>query len=838
MFLFGKADLEYGDIKVNSHVMENNFDSKVLKAYGGKDTSGKTFDSPVFYENNDTYEAKEIIYNFDTKKGMITKVITEAGTPDGIMHGDSTLKDEHNNVYIKTGRFTTCNLEHPHYYIETYRSKYTPKGTTIAQKAYFVIGDVPTPLFLPFFMFSSQSGRSSGFIVPQWGERNSRGFFLENGGYYWAVNDYIGSKFTGSIYTRGDWIVTNATNYKKKYRYSGNTSLQIRNQVENLGLYNEYDAYQYKVTWTHTPQAYNGKSFRANVNYVTNDFTRTNVAFTANTISNLNLRYATTFTSNINYNFPLKHTPYKVGMAVSLRQNILTGIGNMSAPQLNLTTNNIKPFKSVKGKRNALKDFIKTIGFNHTVDFSNQLTNTPTSSSGFSEFEVANFVSNTDTLDFVPSNFLTFWNNGKLKLTHTVPVSASMKIGSFQLNPIFNYVDRWYFEKYDYEYLSGDSVRVDTVNGFQRTGEWNTSVNLRTTLYGTYGIKAKNRNFIFRHVMQPSIGFSYNPDYSDGRAFVDVQNSDTTFAENISIFHGSASGVQSTTLSKSITFSLSNTLEMKFRDLSKDASSPDAYKKVKILDNLSLSGNYNLAADSLKLSNISLSARTTIGQGLLSLSSTSTINPYAYNNPDDSLNSATDQYRINKLAITEGQGIGFQNFRINASLKLDSETFKKKEASKQAPKAVVPNSDFYTTSDNLSDSLEVEDKKEKNAFKYDNEDLYVPFELPWSLSVNYYVNYSKVGFLDKVKTEGLDFNAKFDLTSKWSCNFRASYDFDTKQLLRPSIVITRDLHCWVMNFDWVPSGPYQSYNFQIGIKAAILNDMKIRKTNQFSAFRN
>ena len=375
---------------------------------------------------------------------------------------------------------------------------------------------------------------------------------------------------------------------------------------------------------------------------------------------------------------------------------------------------------------------------------------------------------------------------------------------------IINYLDRWHFEKYRFSY--NDGVFVDTTNGFFRTGEWNASASLTTTVYGTYQFDGKRKTAI-RHTMLPSVGFNINPDFSNGKAFVNVQNTDSTIVENISVFNGSASGSQSTTKSASMTFSLNNTLEMKYKK-QRDNGTDDEYEKIKLLENLSASGSYNMVADSLKLSNISLNARTSIKQGLLGISATGTIQPYAYQIPEGDT-TYTNQFRINKSAISQGQGLGLESLTLNASLRLTPEIFKRKE-------------------DRKSDSLQTRKKESRPS----NKNEYVPFDVPWSLNINYRINKREIGFLDPVKTKNLSFNATLKPTEKWDISLRASYDFDSKQILNPAIAITRDLHCWMMRFDWVPTGQFQFYRLEIGVKAAMLRDLKIRKTNQFSAFTN
>jgi len=812
IYQYQKSEVTYGDINITSHKMENDFSNKTLKAMPGIDTSGKYYDEPVFKEGERTYNATIMTYYFDDKTATVNQVVTHEN--EGVLHGDSVLMDQKNNMFVKAGKYTTCNLEHPHYYFQLNKTKYTSKGTTVTDRINLVIGDVPTPLIFPFFILPKQGERSSGVIFPSWGERNGRGFFLENGGYYWAVNDYIGAKFQGSIYSLGDWIVRNDISYKKKYRYSGSTQIQLRNQRSNLGEYNEQISNEFQFVWRHTPQAYGGKSLSANINYVTNDFTRSNIALADNTISNLDLNFSTNFRSSINYNFPLRHTPYNGGFALNLSQDIVSGFADMTAPQFNLSSTRIYPFKKKKtGPKSSFTKFIETIGFTHRMNFNNKITNRPQTSDGFSQFDVANFTAQTDTLEFIPSNFPDFFKRGSYGLTHTIPISASAKIGNFQFNPSFNYVDRWHFEKYGFRYSGNDSVFVDTTHGFFRTGEWNASASLTTNIYGMYQFKGKRKTAI-RHTLLPSVGFSINPDFSNGKAFVNVQDTDTTIVENVSVFNGSASGSQSTTKSASMTFSLNNTLEMKYKKQKNDGTSDNEYEKIKLLENLSASGSYNMAADSLKLSNINLNARTSIKQGLLGISATGTIQPYAYEIPEGDT-TFNNQFRVNKLAISEGQGIGLQSVTLNANIRLSPEMFKSKE-------------------DRKSDSLQTRKKENKTS----NKNEYVPFNVPWSLNLNYSINSRKTGFLDPVKTKNLSFNATLQPTEKWDISLRASYDFDSKQILNPAIAITRDLHCWIMRFDWVPTGQFQFYRLEIGVKAAMLRDLRIRKTNRFSAFTN
>ncbi|MFK7899245.1 MAG: putative LPS assembly protein LptD [Cyclobacteriaceae bacterium] len=831
--MYRKSEVIYGDIELNSHNMVNNLQTKVLNASGGKDTTGKDFDTPVFKENEDTYEAYEMSYNFNTKKGLISSVITTQG--DGFLQGDSTLKDDKNNMFIKDAIYTTCNLAHPHYYFDFNKTKVTNKKTTITDRFHLVIGDIPTPLILPFAILPRKQGRSSGILFPSYGERNGRGFFLENGGYYWAVNDYIGSEFKGSIYSLGDWILRNETVYKNRYKFDGSVQFQLRNQKSSIGNFNESTSSEFQFQWNHRPKSYGGKSFTANVNYVTNDFTRSNIALANNSISNLNLNYAASFRSSINYSFPVKRTPYNGGVAVNLNQNVTTGIANMTAPQINLRTTRIYPFKRKKsGPKNAFKKFAESIGFTHALNFRNQITNAPTTSiPNFGPRDVlsaTNFTAETDTLEFTPNNFPEFFKDGRYGLTHTIPISASLKLGAFQLNPNFTYTDRWYFEKYSYNYLGNNEVEIDTINGFSRAGEWSTNANLTTTIYGMFQFKGK-RAAAIRHSIYPSVGFSYRPDFSEGKAYREIIDTNGN-AQTISIYNGAIIGSPSTGKTGSITFGLRNIVEMKYKTkegMKNSKNDKDAYKKLKLLENLSARSSYNLLADSFNLANVNLNARTSIMNGLLSTSTTGTLNPYSYKETDSE--ESEDQVRINKLAISNGQGLGFlENLSLNLSLNLSPKTFKVKK--KDEPELEEGEEAFLTEE-------EKERRREDSLFNskddpvYDDPNQYVPFSLPWTLGLSYFTRFTKVGFSESVKTEGLTIRASLQPTPKWDVSFGASFDFETKQLLRPNITLTRDLHCWVLRLESVPTGQFSFYRLEIGLRASMLKDLKMRKTNRF-----
>ncbi len=811
MYLEGKAEVIYGNKKLEAEIIEISYDKSLVKAYGKQDSTGQWGGLPVFTEESVVYNAEEITYNYKTEKGIIKGIVTEQG--DGLVRSETVKKTPDDVLFMKNNIYTTCDNTEPHYGIRSKKIKTAVNKYVISGPANLEINGVPLPLGLPFGLFPASNKRTSGIIVPQYGESADRGFFLRNGGFYWAVNDYVGLKFIGEIYSLGGWGGTFDANYKKRYAYNGNLNLSLRNVVrENNDLTKDITT-DYWLRWSHSPQTKKSSRFSANVNAGTSTYNRNNS-------TNLDNYLSATFNSNISYNKTFQGTPFSFSANLRHNQNTLTNIVTLN-PEANLTMSRVNPFQK---KGSSGKGLLKQLNFSYTFNSKGEVTNAPKSSGRFPfsniyQPDTQDTDSEPDTLDFFrefPQVLKNFTYGG----VHRIPISSSATILKFlSFSPSINYTEYWYPYKYDFTWLEEENaVKVDTISTLGRAYNFSASAGLSTTLYGMYAFK---NGTVIRHMMRPNISASFTPDFSDPlfNLFQEVQVDSTGTTRKVSRVHGGNMGGPSTNKSASLSFSLNNQLEMKVKD-KKDST--QQMKKITILDNFNFSSGYNFVADSINLSDISISARTKLFNKL-TLNFSSALDPYHYEitGRDPETNKVTSQYRSRFYAWQKGNGIGqLKQARVAASIQLKPPSSKSKN-SKPSLKEEVDDENLTEIEQQVLEDIA------------NNPNLYVDFSIPWSLSLNYNINYTKTGFLDSKVVQTLTFNGDFSLTPKWKISYRSGYDFEKKELSMTTISIHRDLHCWQMNLTWVPFGPRQSYTFEIGVKSSLLQDLKINKRNSW-----
>ncbi|NOY49652.1 MAG: LPS-assembly protein LptD [Chlorobi bacterium] len=786
VYMYGEAVINYQDITLKAAYIEIDFNTNEVYARGITDSTGKKTGLPEFTEGGQTFKAREMTYNFDTKKGIITKVITEDDA--GFLHGQKVKKLDDNSINVFRGEYTTCNNEeHPHFAFKFKKAKVIPDSKIITGPAYMEIEGMPTPLGVPFGYFPNKMGRKSGILIPTYGESANRGFYLEDGGYYWGINEYMDLQVTGDIYSHGSWAVKPKLRYKKRYKFSGSFDAGYAiNVVGTNGAPDFSKSTDFRIRWTHRqdPKARPRSTFTANVNIVSSNFIKYNVV-------NVNDYLSNEFQSSVAYqtNWAGK---YFLTVNASHRQNTKTNAVEVNLPELTFAVNRFYPLKREGGKKRFYEDL--SISYN---------------------MNAKNTISTVDSMLFSAS---TIKNNMQNGMIHKMPISLPVKVLKyFNLSTSFNFTDRMYSQSVR-KYWSGDTlfrdkdtlvgyVKTDTVQGFRNSVDFSFSSTMTTKIYGMLKFK-KGPLRAIRHVFTPSFGFSYTPDFGAANwgyydTYADTLGNDVIYSQFDGSLYGSPPGQKS----GRINFSFANNLEIKVRSR-KDTVT--GMKKIALIDNLTLSGSYDLAKDSMNMSFLTVQGRTRLWKNMNLLYS-SKWDPYALNADGD--RTADYEWDINKRILR------FDNTSWNLSfnLKFGDKDFKKKKKKE----------DKNATEDEID---------EINA----NPGNYVDWNIPWSLNLAYNFTYTNnLTYIDYIKqpektiVQTLSFNGQINITPKWKFTMRSGWDFTNNQLSYTSINLYRDLHCWEMRFSWIPIGARQSWNFSINVKASILQDLKLNKKKDF-----
>ncbi|TXB66670.1 LPS-assembly protein LptD [Vicingus serpentipes] len=772
VFLFGESEIYYEDIELKAEEIESDLDSNVVTARGKQDSTGKYFGEPIFKQATKEFNAHEIKYNFNTKKGLITDVKTQEG--GGYIHGNKIYKNPDNILYIKNGKYTTCNLAEPHYHFGATKLKVIPNDKIITGPADLFIENAPTPFAIPFGFFPNSNKQRSGIVIPEPGESAQYGFFMLNGGYYLYVNEHLDAQLTGDFYSKGSWGAKFNSNYKDRYHFNGNVNLSysvFKNSEKEFPDFSERKDFFFRWRHNQDPKARPNSVFSANVNF------GTTTNFTNNFNSTSNDYLSSTANSSISYTKRFGNSPFTLNLNASHSQNNLTKLITVRLPDIALNMARIYPLK----RKNTVgsQRFYEKIGFGYAMSARNEVT-------------ALDSLFNINEPQYLTEKF----KNG---MRHNIPINTSLKVFKyFSLTPSFNYSEIWYLKTINKNWSdTSNSVYTDTINGFARGNSYNMSANLTTKVFGMYSFKSKNIKAL-RHVITPSVGLSYVPENNSGlRSYTDSSN--TTY--DYSIFQDGIYGTSNTVEAGLLNFGLLQNFEMKVRNR-KDTINP--ISKITLIDNLGLTTNYNMLADSFNWSNISLTARTSIFKKI-NLNFNSTIDPYALD---------TNGTRVNKSHYSQEGGLGrLTNANLAASFSLRSKTSHKKEKE----------SKFAT--------------EEELAYINSNLDDYIDFDIPWTLNIGYNVNYSKPQFEDSKRViQTLNFSGDVSLTKKWKVGFSSGYDFQNHKYTYTTINIYRDLHCWEMSMQWVPIGFRQSYTFTIKVKSSILQDLKLTRRNIPSVF--
>jgi len=808
VYLYQDAVVKYEDIELTAWFIELDLKRNEAYACGTKDSLNKEIGLPVYKDKKGEYTMRTMKYNFETKKAIIEHVVTEQG--EGFIVSDIAKKSAKNEFCLKGGMYTTCdNHDHPHFGLQMTKAKVIPGKKIVTGPAYLIFEDVPFYFIgLPFAFVPSTSKYSSGFLMPSYGEESERGFFLKNGGYYFAINDYFDFQVTGDIYTNGSWGLHSGSTYRNKYKFGGNFKLDyITNVTSEKDLPDYAQSRDFSIMWSHRQdtKANPYSTFSASVNYSSSAYDRRNV----NSVIDPQTLATSTKSSSITFSKKWPSSPFNFSANLNGSQNTRDTTVTFNIPELTFTMSRLYPFKS-KNKVGSDETWYEKISLSYTGNLKNSIQN-------YKEYNLSK------------ANFSTDWQNG---IKHTIPISMNLKfLKYFTSSPTFNYTERWYFKAIykTYDKHKKAVVNADTTTGFYRVFDYNYSIGTQTKLYTFFEPNSKvfgDKIKTIRHVMTPSVSMGFTPDFSQSKYgyYENLEYYDYNTEEKVKTKYSKyATGIYGSpgsSKSGSMSFQLGNMLDMKVKSLEDSTG----FKKVTILESLSMSSSYNFLADSMNWSNVSMTGRTKVFKTDLSFGAT--FDPYGM-----ALNASNTPVRVNEYNFhltSANLGFGFQ---------LNNDSFKKKD-----------DKDKSEQSDNQEDeSQEMSDETEperKNQSGSSNENLemgddgYAKFKIPWSFNIdlNSYVvqgsnfNTSKNLYNKKV-TATVNFSGSLSPTPKWSISFSSGFDLQEGGLTHTNFNIRRNLHCWSMSMNLVPIGPYKSYYFVISANSSMLKDLKYEKRN-------
>lgn len=787
VFIYNQGDVKYTDKTLTADFMKIDMATKEIYAYGKPDSvDGKIVAThPIFKDGGSEYKMDTITYNIDSKKALIMGVATQEG--DGFLVGDRIKKLEDNTINIQSGKYTTCDhTDCPHFYMQMTRAKVIPNKKIITGPAYLVMEEVPIYfLGIPEGFFPISNGAKSGLLMPTFGEDGQRGFYIRGLGYYFILSKHIDLAVTGGIYTLGSWELAASSRYAKRYKFNGNFSFDYSAiKTGDKGEPDYIEQNNFKFMWTHQQdaKANPGSTFSASVNVSSSGYSK----YSATSLNDI---LATQTNSSISWSKNWAGTPFSLSMNMALSQNSQTKTYSMTFPNVVFNVARVFPFKRKEAV--GKQKWYEKISFTYTGKLTNSL------SAG-------------DSTLFTMQT-LKDMKNG---IEHSIPVSGQFTILKYiNFTPSFNYNEWWYFKRQFQEWNpeTNKVEKLDPEYGFYRLYNYNLSGSLNTTFYGMWEIKNKKSKVkAFRHTITPAVGFTYSPDFSNQKfGFYKTVQADSLGGYTVySPYSDNAYGVPGSGASASLTFSLKQSLEMKVAS-KRDSS---GVKKVKLIDEISLSGAYNFLADSMGLSNLSFSLRATITSNF-GLNLSATLDPYR----------VTPQgVRYNKLCFPRIVSTGW-SFGYTFKSRQDKSRPATNDINSIPPEYFNPFSDPYGT-------MDPQLRRQYMA------QTYYDFSIPWNLGFNYvisygisYTNNGTTGYRQNV-TQSLGVNASVNLTPKTGISVTSGFDIQNMKLTTTSISITRDLHCWQMSFVWIPFGTHKSWSFNIGVKASSLADLKYDKS--------
>jgi len=800
VYLYGDANIKYGTIDLTAGLIEVNLGTKEIFAKGLTDSTGNVIGKPHFKEGTEEFDCSSLRYNFETEKGFVENVVT--AQQDGKVHGAKAKMVSKDVFCMVDGKYSTCDADHPHFYLHITKGKIIGKKAIIAGLSYMVLEDFPIYFpFLPYgFIPTNKTTYTSGVIIPSYGAPTSgaladRGYYLKDGGFYWAASDYFDIKLTGEIYSKGSWGLNAETRYKLRYKYTGTFGFSYRNVITGEKGINLKSDPSFSVRWSHSQDTKSNpsSSFSASIDFSTS-------GYSANHEYDNSERYLqNSKSSRVSFRKNFLNTPLSMTANMSISQNTKDSTLSVSFPDMTINMRSIQPFKRKKrvGPKRVWEDF----QFSYSASIRNSISTKESA---------------------ILTTPLSQWKKG---IDHNIPISLfSFKLLNYiNVTPSISYKERWFFDYIEKYWVDGyevndretgmpkwvkGHVETERKDGFKRNYEYSGGIGATTTLYGMY--QMKNQNALInavRHKVDLSLNFNYHPDFGDPRyRFYDMVQIDSLGTmQQYNKFQGGMFSSTSAGESGAIGFSMSNNIEMKMRNLN-DSTAKEKFKKVAIFDNIGFAGSYNLAADSMRLSTIGLNASTKIAGTVLNI--TGSLDPYMLDNKGKRTsqymwNNANGLAKLGRITnLSTGFGFNFSSDKIGK---------KRKEKEKA------------TSAENEKKSNIEKVEKPENA-------RYAKFSMPWRVNFNYRIGYINYDGKPKID-QSLSFSGNIDITEKWKANLTSGFDFKSLQITHTQISITRNLHCWSMSFNFVPISRTPNYSFTLSANASMLKDLKINKTN-------
>lgn len=765
VYLYGNAKLLYEDMDLRADYMVIDFGKKTLSAKGTYDSLGNVKGRPKFKTKNQEVVTDSVLYSFEQKRGRLRGVVMQEG--EGFIHMDKVYRNEAGHIFSNAGRYTTCSHEHPHFYIKARKLKLVPNDKIVFGPSNLYIEDVPTPLILPFGIFPTKDGRKSGIIFPEIGTEVVRGANVRNLGYYFGINDNMDFLLSGDFFFRGSWALRAKSRYVKKYKHNGNIEISYGRTIIGEKEDETYEVSpDFRVYWRHNQDSKKrpGTTFNANIDVQSSNYNRYQTTETQTILQN-------ELSSSINYGKVFGKGKYNLNVNAGHRQNTATRDITVTFPSVNFGVARFNPF--ARKESLGTKKWYEKIGVSYNTSYENK-------------------VSTLDTILFQGRA----WDEFQMGMSHSIPVSTTIKAGYFTLAPSFNYNEYWYIETLNRSYDNVNDTIIDNdVQGFDRAYSYNMGMNINTRIFGMYEFRKSKKLVALRQVITPTVGFTYRPDFSDQKyGFYDRY--ETNILDSFgyySRFEGAIKGGPSSGESGSLNFGINNNFELKTKHSSDTGVS---YKYIKVLENLSASGSYNFLADSLKLSDIAINARTTLFKKL-NISGRLNYDPYAR----DTFGRNINQFEWDKngriARLTDAQIL------FNVSLSPDDFKKGKKESKYYRP---LPYYYYYNVN-------------------------FVDFNVPWTVNFDY-----NLQFLPEAENQleqTLGFNGDIKLTENWKIGYTSGYSIDKKQWALTKFDIHRSLHCWQFSFSWIPTGFYQSFTFSIQPKSTQLQALKLNKRKSY-----
>ena len=813
-YLYGQSNVKYQNMDLKSEQIHMNMDSSLVYSTGVADSLGKLTGTPVFQIGSDTYENDTMSFNFKSKKGLIKNVYTQQ--EDGFLFSEVSKRMDSGDAYLSKGRYTTCDADHPDFDIAISRAKLRPGKDVVFGPAYLVVCDVPLPLAIPYGFFPFTKSYSSGFIMPTYGDENDRGFYLRDGGYYFAISDKIDLKLLGEIYTKGSWGISAATNYRKRYKYNGSFYFGYQDtRTGDKGMPDYQRQESFKLQWSHRqdPKSNPYSTLSASVNFASSSYERNNLT----SMYNPQAMTQSTRTSSVSWSTTFSSIGLSLSSTMNLSQNMRDTTISMTLPDLNISISRFYPFK--RKKMAGKERWYEKISMSYTGHFSNSIT--------------------TKEDKLFKSNLVKDWRNG---MQHQIPISGSFTLFDYlNINPSFNFTDRMYTSKIMRTWDEGAQKEMaDTIYGLHNVYNWNLSISASTKLYGFWIPSRKifgDKIDRIRHVITPQISFSFAPDFGDSRYGYYETYQKTDAQGNVSLvqyspYQNALYGVPGRGRTGNISLDLSNNIEMKVR--AGDADTVD-FKKISLIDELGMSMSYNMAAKERPWSDLNVRLRLKLTKSY-TFNMNAVFATYAYE-----LDENGRPYLGTRTEYSYGRFGRFQGMSQNISYTLNPEKIKRwfsREKKDESNRDTDPDDGIDTERESNIDNTMIEGQRKtrqrgSSGKAETDDDGYMAFKMPWSLTFGYGITMREDTDPEKFNkkrmrypykfTQTLNVSGNLQLAEGWNIAFSSGYDFENKKISMTTASLQRDLHCFNMSCS-VVLAPYTSYNFTFRCNAATLTD--------------